>query len=34
VETDDELLICKRGASQDIRKVVEILENKKMTGYL
>lgn len=34
VETDDVLLICKRGASQNIRKIVEILEDKKMTGYL
>lgn len=34
VETDDALLICKRGASQDIRKIVEVLENKKMFKYL
>jgi mannose-1-phosphate guanylyltransferase len=29
VDTEDSLLICKRGSSQDVKKVVEILENKK-----
>ena len=34
VETDDALLICRRGASQDVRKVVEHLEKKGMKEYL
>ena len=34
VETDDALLICRRGRSQDVRKVVEILERKGLTEYL
>ena len=34
VETGDSLLICKRGASQDLRKVVERLEEKGMKEYL
>ena len=34
VETEDSLLICKRGASQDVRKVVECLEKKNMKEYL
>jgi mannose-1-phosphate guanylyltransferase len=34
VETEDALLICRRGISQDIRKIVDILEHKKMNGYL
>jgi mannose-1-phosphate guanylyltransferase len=33
VETDDALLICRRGRSQDVRKVVEILEKKGLTEY-
>jgi mannose-1-phosphate guanylyltransferase len=28
VETDDALLICKRGRSQDVRKVVDRLETE------
>jgi mannose-1-phosphate guanylyltransferase len=34
VETEDSLLICKRGCSQDVKKLVEILETKKMKDYL
>lgn len=34
VETGDSLLICKRGSSQDVRKVVECLEEKDMKEYL
>jgi len=34
VETDDALLICRRGRSQDVRKVVEILEKKGLKEYL
>jgi mannose-1-phosphate guanylyltransferase len=34
VETDDVLLICRRGRSQDVRKVVEILESKGLQEYL
>ena len=34
VETEDALLICRRGRSQDVRKVVEILEKKGSTEYL
>ena len=34
VETDDALLICKRGASQDVKKVVDALEKDNMTALL
>ncbi len=34
VETDDALLICKRGSSQDVRRVVELLEAQGKTQYL
>ncbi|NTW17135.1 MAG: mannose-1-phosphate guanylyltransferase, partial [Syntrophaceae bacterium] len=34
VETEDSLLVCKRGCSQDVKKVVEILDAKKMKDYL
>jgi mannose-1-phosphate guanylyltransferase len=34
VETDDALLICRRGRSQDVRKVVEILEKRGLKEYL
>jgi len=34
VETDDALLICRRGRSQDVRKVVEILEKEDLKKYL
>jgi len=34
VETDDSLLICRRGASQDVKKVVTHLEEKGMKEYL
>jgi mannose-1-phosphate guanylyltransferase len=34
VETDDALLICRRGRSQDVRRIVEILEKKGPASYL
>ena len=34
IETEDSLLICKRGSSQDVKKVVEALEAKNMREYL
>jgi len=34
VETNDSLLICRRGASQDVKKVVEHLEKKGLKEYL
>ena len=34
VETKDALLICRRGRSQDVRKIVEGLEKKGLTSYL
>jgi mannose-1-phosphate guanylyltransferase len=34
VETKDALLICKKGSSQNVKKVVEALEEKKLKKYL
>jgi len=34
VETDDALLICRRGRSQDVKKVVETLEKEGREEYL
>jgi mannose-1-phosphate guanylyltransferase len=34
VETEDALLICRRSRSQDVRKIVEILEKKGPASYL
>jgi mannose-1-phosphate guanylyltransferase len=34
VETKDALLICKKGCSQDVKKVVDTLEEKQLTKYL
>ncbi len=34
VETKDALLICKKGSSQNVKKVVEALEEKKLKQYL
>jgi len=34
VETDDSLLICRRGISQDVKKVVKHLKEKGMKEYL
>jgi mannose-1-phosphate guanylyltransferase len=34
VETKDALLICRRGRSQDVRRIVEILEKRGLTTYL
>ena len=34
VDTEDALLICRRGCSQDVRKIIEQLEEKKLTEYL
>ena len=34
VETEDALLVCRRGSSQEVKKVVETLEAKNMKEYL
>lgn len=34
VETKDSLLICKKGRSQDVKKIVEALEEKQLRKYL
>jgi len=34
VETKDALLICKKGRSQDVKAIVEKLEEQKLKGYL
>ncbi len=34
VETKDSVLICKRGSSQHVRKIVDILEKRKLKKYL
>ena len=34
VETKDALLICKKGRSQDVKKIVDALAAKKLTQYL
>jgi mannose-1-phosphate guanylyltransferase len=34
VETKDALLICRRGRSQDVRKIVESFEKNRLTSYL
>jgi mannose-1-phosphate guanylyltransferase len=34
VETEDSLLICKRGCSQDVKKAVENLQEKNLKDYL
>ena len=34
VDTKDALLICKKGSSQDVKKVVERLEAKRKKKYL
>jgi len=34
VETEDALLICQKGNSQDVKKIVDILEAKKLNKYL
>jgi len=34
VETKDALLICRRGSSQHVRKVTDILEDRRMMDYL
>jgi mannose-1-phosphate guanylyltransferase len=34
VETGDALMVCKRGASQDVRKVVDRLEREQKHKYL
>jgi mannose-1-phosphate guanylyltransferase len=34
VETEDALLVCRRGSSQDVKKVVELLEEKNMKEFL
>ncbi len=34
VETEDSLLICPRGQSQDVKQIVETLETRKLYKYL
>jgi len=34
VNTDDALLICKRGRSQDVKDIADYLRRKKMDDYL
>lgn len=34
VETKDALLICKKGCSQDVKRIVEVLEKKQLKKYL
>ncbi len=34
IDTDDALLICKRGASQDVKEIVDHLRRKQMNEYL
>ncbi len=34
VETDDALLVCRRGRSQEVRKVIELLEREGRKDYL
>ncbi len=34
VETEDALLVCRRGRSQDVRKVVEEIEKRGRKEYL
>jgi len=34
VESEDSILVCKRGSSQDVKEAVEILETRKMDDYL
>ncbi|HUH67369.1 MAG TPA: mannose-1-phosphate guanylyltransferase [Syntrophales bacterium] len=34
VDTEDSVLICKRGGSQDVKKVVEVLESRGKKEYL
>ena len=34
VDTEDALLICRRGASQDVKKIIERLEEQRLTDYL
>ena len=34
VDTKDAILICKRGRSQNVKKIVDRLEAKKMKKYL
>lgn len=34
IDTDDALLVCKRGETQKVRQIVELLKQKKMQNYL
>jgi hypothetical protein len=34
VNTDDALLICKRGQSQDVKEIADYLRRKQMNEYL
>jgi mannose-1-phosphate guanylyltransferase len=34
VNTDDAVLICKKGSSQDVKEISDYLRRKQMTEYL
>jgi mannose-1-phosphate guanylyltransferase len=34
IDTDDALLVCRRGETQKVRQIVELLKQKKMQNYL
>jgi mannose-1-phosphate guanylyltransferase len=34
INTDDALLICKKGSSQEVKEVVDFIRRKQMNGYL
>ncbi len=34
INTDDALLICKRGKSQEVKEIVDYLRRKKLNEYL
>ena len=34
INTDDALLICKKGKSQDVKEIVDYLKRKQMNDYL
>jgi mannose-1-phosphate guanylyltransferase len=34
ISTEDSLLICKRGASQDVKEIVDHIRRKQMNDYL
>jgi mannose-1-phosphate guanylyltransferase len=34
ISTDDALLVCKKGRSQDVKEIVDFIRRKQMNGYL